>query len=299
MLIGKGITYDSGGLSLKPPGAMYGMHGDKAGAAAAAMVFAAAAADPAFRDARLVCLLPVAENAVGPDALRPGDVVTAVNGLRVEVVDPDAEGRLVLADALAYSTAFRPDLVVDFATMTGVGATIHPGVTAALYTGSDRLAAMASAAGERSGERVWRMPPWPEYDDEIESLVPGAELRNAGWAPESDGYMAALFLRRFVPESCRDSCWVHLDICKNDVGNGVFVGSGVVLGIQLLHAWRAAHHLKPSARPHSHPRRARATSAVTRVTKQPGARAGAATATAAAAAPGKSSNKGARSKPSS
>ena len=233
-LVGKGITFDAGGLALKPRSGMYGQHGDKSGAAVAAAVFRLLASDAAPVD--LVAILPLAENLVSARSVRPGDVLTACDGTTVEVVDPDAEGRLVMADAIAYAAReFAPDAIVDFATLTRTAEMMHPDATAAVYAHDDAVAAAVAAAGEACGERVWRMPPWDEYDYETDSAV--ADARNAGWNTAADGYMAAMFLRRFVPPSCRDR-WVHIDIAKNEAsgvgpssGSGPFVGSGVALGV--------------------------------------------------------------------
>jgi leucyl aminopeptidase len=225
-LVGKGITYDTGGLALKPLRGMYGQHGDKSGAAVAAAVFRGMV-EAADGDWDFVALLPMAENLVSARSVRPGDVLTACDGTTVEVVNPDAEGRLVLADAMAYAArAYAPDAMIDFATLT-----------AAIFTQNEVLADAAAAAGEATGERVWRMPPWDEYSYETDSPV--ADTRNSGWSSSAEGYMASLFLRRFVPPSCQGR-WLHVDIAKNEAsgtspgaGTGPFVGSGVALGLQL------------------------------------------------------------------
>jgi leucyl aminopeptidase len=238
-LVGKGVVYDTGGLAIKTLNGMLGMHADKSGAAVAAAVFRHFALNPSTPfDA--VAVLPCVENAISATAVRPGDVLTACDGTTVEVVNPDAEGRLILADALAFAgRAFEPDHAFDFATMTNIGATMHPDVTAAIYAEGDAHAAAAMEAGEACGERVWRLPPWSEYGYDTDSQV--ADARNSGWGSVADGYMAALFLRRFVPEAIRDR-WVHVDIVKNESrgtslgggGSGPFVGAGVALGVGIV-----------------------------------------------------------------
>ncbi|GAX85715.1 hypothetical protein CEUSTIGMA_g13129.t1 [Chlamydomonas eustigma] len=213
VLIGKGVTYDSGGLALKPTHAMYGMHGDKTGAVVAAATLMCAR-DLGVR-ARLVAVLPCVENLVSERSVRPGDVLTAFDGTTVEVVNPDAEGRLILADALAYASGkYGPDAIfIDFATLTHTGAMVHPDLTAVYWTESDALSRALETASATCGELVWRMPPWTEYGDETNSIV--ADARNSGWATHADGYMAALFMRRFLKEPTR-ARWMHLDISKND-----------------------------------------------------------------------------------
>jgi leucyl aminopeptidase len=184
---------------------------------------------------RMVAVLPLVENAVSATAVHPGDIVTACDGTTVEVVDPDAEGRLILADAMAYAVKrYSPDLVLDFATMTGYGSSVHHDLSAAFFTTDEALARSAYNAGEVTGERTWAMPPWLEYASETASAV--ADLRNAGWENNQDeGVMGALFLSNFAPESAP---WVHFDISKNSAsgaGSGVvFTATGVALGVEFI-----------------------------------------------------------------
>jgi leucyl aminopeptidase len=241
LLVGKGVTYDSGGLALKPLHAMLGMHGDMSGAAVAAAVARCVAAE---LDVDVVLVLPMAENLVSARAVRPGDVLTAHGGTTVEVTNPDAEGRLLLADALAYGCRrFRPDAVVDFATLTHTAETLHPALEAAFYAEDERVAAAVVAAGEASGERAWRMPPWGAQDAHlVASNV--ADCRNAvaGPAGLAGGYLAAVFLRRFVPpELC--ARWVHVDLSMaRSRTAGLLTGGGVALGVRVVAALLAADH---------------------------------------------------------
>ena len=207
VLVGKGITYDTGGLSIKPREGMVPMKTDMTGAAVVlATVLAAAAARVPYR---VTALLPLAENAVGSSSYRPGDVVTVRGGTTVEVTNTDAEGRIVLADALVHADlTLDPDVVVDVATLTGA-ATLALGRThGALFTPDDALADALTAAGERSGERVWRMPLVDDYRDALTSEL--AQVRHVA----RDGFTgagaitAALFLQRFVGERR----WAHLDV---------------------------------------------------------------------------------------
>lgn len=206
VLVGKGITYDTGGLSIKPREAMVAMKTDMAGAAVAlATVLGAARAGSRHR---VTAVLPLAENAVGAASYRPGDVLT-IGGRTVEVANTDAEGRLVLADALAYADAeLEPDILLDVATLTGA-ATLGLGRQhAALYTDDDRLARSLEVAGEETGELLWRMPLVTEYRSALRSTV--ADLRHVPIDPKVGGgsITAALFLREFAG----DRRWAHLDI---------------------------------------------------------------------------------------
>ncbi|MBD7919502.1 leucyl aminopeptidase family protein [Cellulomonas sp. Sa3CUA2] len=207
VVVGKGITYDTGGLSIKPREAMVPMKTDMAGSAVAlATVLAAARAQVPHR---VTAVLPLAENHVGAASYRPGDVVTIHGGTTVEIANTDAEGRLVLADALAWADAtLDPDVLVDVATLTGA-ATLGLGRQhAALYGTDDALVAALTAAGDRTGELVWHMPLVADYEEAVRSSV--ADLRHVPEDRRIGGgsITAALFLRRFVGERT----WAHLDI---------------------------------------------------------------------------------------
>lgn len=205
VLVGKGITFDSGGLSIKPAASMVSMKRDMTGAAvvAAAMTALAEVDCPV----RVTALLPLAENAIGGDAMRPGDVIRHFGGRTTEVRNTDAEGRLVLADALAYAAAeLEPDVIVDVATLTGgikVALGQHVG---GLFANHDGLAESLRAAGERAGEPVWRMPLAAEYEPKIASKI--ADGDNAPGGPPA--ITAALFLQHFVG----GLPWAHLDIAS-------------------------------------------------------------------------------------
>ncbi|GEN79621.1 leucyl aminopeptidase family protein [Actinotalea fermentans] len=206
VVAGKGITYDTGGLAIKPRESMVAMKTDMTGAAVAlATVLGAAALQVPHR---VTALLPLAENAFGASSYRPGDVVTVFGGTTVEVANPDAEGRMVLADALAYAAAeLEPDVLVDVATLTGA-ATLGLGKQhGALFTPDDDLARALTAAGEAAGEPLWRMPLVPEYEKSLDSDV--ADVRHvAGPGAGAGAVTAALFLQRFAG----GRTWAHLDI---------------------------------------------------------------------------------------
>ena len=206
VLVGKGITFDTGGLSIKPREAMVPMKTDMAGSAVVlATVLAAARAGVAHR---VTALLPLAENAVSGTAYRPGDVVEVYGGTTVEIANTDAEGRMVLADALAYADAtLDPDVLVDVATLTGAASQGLGRRHAAMYTADDRLAAGFETAAEATGERVWRMPLVEDYRAAVDSEI--ADLRHVpAKSPGGGSIIAALFLREFVGTRR----WVHLDI---------------------------------------------------------------------------------------
>ncbi|NTW41013.1 MAG: leucyl aminopeptidase family protein, partial [Cellulomonadaceae bacterium] len=207
VVVGKGITYDTGGLSIKPREAMVPMKTDMTGAAVAlATVLGAAAAGVRHR---VTAVLPLAENAFGAASYRPSDVLRVYGGTTVEVSNTDAEGRLVLADGLAFADlTLDPDVLVDVATLTGA-ATLALGRThAALFTPDDRVAASLALAGEEAGERVWRLPLVDDYRSATDSVV--ADIHHAAHPgfTGAGAVVAALFLQRFVGTRT----WAHLDI---------------------------------------------------------------------------------------
>ena len=207
VLVGKGITYDTGGLSIKQRESMVTMKTDMAGAAVAlATVLGAAQAGVRHR---VTALLPLAENAVGASSYRPSDVVRLYGGTTVEVTNTDAEGRLVLADALAHADLdLDPDVIVDVATLTGA-ATLALGRThAALFSPDDRLALGLQEAGEQAGELLWRLPLVPEYRSALDSSVADIHHVASKAFTGAGAITAALFLQRFVGRRS----WAHLDV---------------------------------------------------------------------------------------
>ena len=205
-LIGKGVVFDTGGLDLKPSAGMRLMKKDMGGAAhalaLARMVMAAGL------KVRLAVLVPVVENAVSGDAMRPGDVLSSRKGLTIEVGNTDAEGRLILADALARAAELEPQLTLDFATLTGAARVALGPQVIPFYTDDDALAAELAAAAETVEDAVWRMPLWRGYEDALDSEI--ADLANdpAGWA-QAGSVTAALFLKRFAPTM---GSWAHFDV---------------------------------------------------------------------------------------
>ncbi|TPN79592.1 leucyl aminopeptidase [Mesorhizobium sp. CU2] len=208
--IGKGVTFDTGGNSMKPASGMEDMKGDMGGAAAVTGLMHALAARKA--KANVVGVIGLVENAVDGHAQRPGDIVTSMSGQTIEVLNTDAEGRLVLADALWYANdRFKPKFMVNLATLTGAIMVALGQHYAGLFSNNDELAGRLFNAGQASQERLWRMPLGPEYDKLIESK--NADMKNIG-GRYGGAIIAAQFLQRFV----KDTPWAHLDIAGTAMG---------------------------------------------------------------------------------
>ncbi|MCH1569022.1 MAG: leucyl aminopeptidase family protein [Alphaproteobacteria bacterium] len=203
-LIGKGVCFDTGGLNLKPGNYMDLMKKDMGGAALA--IALADAVMDAKLPVRLRLMIGAVENAIGPDAFRPGDVLESRKGLSVEIGNTDAEGRLVLADMLAEADDEAPDMMVDFATLTGAARVAMGPELTPFYTHSDRLADGLAEAANAAHDPLWRMPLWPGYDGWLDSPI--ADVSHISSSPMGGSITAALFLARFV-EQCQD--WVHFD----------------------------------------------------------------------------------------
>jgi leucyl aminopeptidase len=233
VLVGKGITFDSGGLQVKPPEGMLAMKTDMTGSAIVLAVLAAC------RDlevpVRVTGLLALAENMVSGAAYRPGDVVTHFGGRTTEIGNTDAEGRIVLADALAYADAeLDPDVIVDIATLTGAARVALARSMAPVYATDEALSARLRAAGETAGETLWPFPLVQAYRRALESDV--ADINHIGPSVGGGSITAALFLREFVGERR----WAHLDIAgpgRSDVDSGVHGKGGTGFGARLLLRW--------------------------------------------------------------
>jgi leucyl aminopeptidase len=202
-LVGKGVCFDSGGLDLKPAAGMRLMKKDMGGAAHALAL--AEAVIKARLPVRLHVLVAAVENAVSGNAFRPGDILKSRKGISVEIDNTDAEGRLVLGDALAKAVEDKPELIVDFATLTGAARTALGPELPALFVNDDALAAGLMDAADGAGDPVWRMPLWAGYNDMLDSDI--ADTANSGGA-FAGAITAALFLQKFVPDDVR---WAHLD----------------------------------------------------------------------------------------
>jgi leucyl aminopeptidase len=203
-IVGKGICFDSGGLDMKPSSAMRLMKKDMGGAAHALAL--ARLVMGAGLPVRLHLLIPAAENAVGGGAFRPGDILSSRKGLTVEIGNTDAEGRLVLGDALVKAGEDKPDLILDFATLTGAARVALGPDLPALFANDDALAQDFATAATDVDDPLWRLPLWDTYADMLKSDV--ADINNAGEGGFAGAITAALFLRRFVPDA---TPWAHLD----------------------------------------------------------------------------------------
>ncbi|MCA0028563.1 MULTISPECIES: leucyl aminopeptidase [unclassified Mesorhizobium] len=227
--IGKGVTFDTGGNSMKPASGMEDMKGDMGGAAAVTGLMHALAARKA--KANVVGIIGLVENAVDGHAQRPGDIVTSMSGQTIEVLNTDAEGRLVLADALWYcNDRFQPKFMVNLATLTGAIMVALGQHYAGLFSNNDELAERLATAGQSTQERLWRMPLGPEYDKLIDSK--NADMKNIG-GRYGGAIIAAQFLQRFV----KDTPWAHLDIAGTAMGalsNEINQSWGSGFGVRLL-----------------------------------------------------------------
>jgi leucyl aminopeptidase len=216
VLVGKGVTFDSGGISIKPAAAMDEMKYDMSGAASVLGTMAALA--EIGPPVNVVGVIPATENLPDGNATKPGDVVTSMSGQTIEVLNTDAEGRLILCDALTYSARFEPDVVIDIATLTGACVVALGAHASGLMSNDDELAEDLLASGERSGDRAWRLPLWNDYQKQIES--PFADMANVG-GRAAGTITAACFLSRFT-EAYR---WAHIDIAGTAWTSGKPKGS--------------------------------------------------------------------------
>jgi len=234
-LVGKGICFDSGGLNLKPAKYMHGMHEDMAGSAVALVILCAAA--EMNLPVRIDCWLAIARNHISPAAYAQGDIVTTLDGTTIEVVHTDAEGRMVLADALALAVCEKPHLLIDFATLTGSMITALGTRYSGVFASDAALAQLAVAAGLESGERVCVFPQDEDYDAALESKV--ADIKQCTLEGEADHILAARFLSRFV----KRTPWLHLDLSAASCSGGLgavasdTTGFGVSWGLAVLRSW--------------------------------------------------------------
>ena len=234
-LVGKGVCFDTGGLDLKPADGMRNMKKDMGGAAHA---IALAGLVMARRlPLRITLLVPAVENAIGPEAFRPGEVIATRKGVSVEIDNTDAEGRLVLCDALAHAGELSPDAILDFATLTGAARIALGPDLPALFANDDALANAWLAAGEQVRDPLWRMPLWRPYLRYLSSNI--ADLANAG-SRMAGSVTAALYLERFVPEG---TPWAHLDVYAwNDGARPGRPAGGEALGLRAAFAMLKARY---------------------------------------------------------
>lgn len=235
-LVGKGVTFDTGGISIKPSKDMEKMKYDMSGSAAVIGTMSALA--DAKLPVHVIGLMPMVENNVANNPIRPGDIIRMYNGKTVEVINTDAEGRLILADALSYTERYQPKAVIDLATLTGMCAYTFGDKAIGMMGNDDKLLARVKKAGETSGQRCWELPMWDEYLDSMKGHH--SDLNNTG-GPYGGTITAAKFLQEFVPAK---TPWVHLDIAgtawtdspKFDCVKGA-TGVGVKLLMDFLAQW--------------------------------------------------------------
>lgn len=232
-LVGKGICFDTGGINLKPHRGMYQMHEDMQGSAVAVGTLLTLTRLKVPYD--IDCWLAITENQIGPNAFRPQEVVHAANGVTIQVAHSDAEGRMVLADTLAIASREKPDLIVDFATLTGSCITALTDRYCGAFTNRPQWHGTIEAAGRESGERVWPFPMDEDFDNDLESSI--ADVLHCALDSKGDHILAARFLNRFVPEEIP---WIHLDLAASNRSGGLahiptdFTGFGVRYMAELL-----------------------------------------------------------------
>ena len=232
-LVGKGILFDTGGVNLKPHRSMLDMHTDMGGSAVALATLIALAElrAPLAADAWLA----ITENNIGPSAYRPQEVVRAVNGVTIQVIHTDAEGRMVLADTLALAARTKPKFMIDFATLTGAAVYALTERMSGVFTNRPALVERLVEAGRASGERVWNFPFDADYDSDLESKV--ADIVQCAVEGKGDHILAARFLNRFVPQ---DIPWVHVDLSSSTRTGGLghinteVTGFGVRYALELI-----------------------------------------------------------------
>ena len=229
VLVGKGVTFDTGGINLKPTNALADMHMDMAGGAAVlSTVFLAARLKT---KKHLIALVPVAENMPSGSSYRPGDILKSMSGKTIEILNTDAEGRVMLADALTYAKRYRPSVVIDVATLTGAAMVALGTRASALFTNDEKLRDVLLEAGEGSGEYLWPLPLWDEYESDIKGTF--GDIANTGKSPYGGAIHGAMFLKQFAKGFPR---WAHIDIAPRMVSvEGDYLAKGATgVPIQLL-----------------------------------------------------------------
>ena len=213
VLVGKGVTFDSGGLNLKPSSSMNGMNMDMSGGASVIHTMALVAKMKLKKN--VIGLIPSVENFISGKSYRPGDVIRSMSGQTIEILNTDAEGRVILADALTYAQKYNPELVVDIATLTGAACVALGERASAIFTEDDELSKKIEKIGETTGDYVWRLPMWEEYENEIKgSLGDWTNIHNKDGRYGGATY-GAVFLHQFIKDkagSRKDVKWVHIDM---------------------------------------------------------------------------------------
>lgn len=232
-LCGKGVTFDAGGTNIKTgKGNSYEMKADKTGGCIVIGLIKYFSEIGAA--VNLIGIVPLVENVVSGSAVMPGDIIRSYSGKTVEILNTDAEGRLILADALSYAGKYKPDYIFDFATLTGWASRLHCDTSAIFFSPNHKLHKMIDEIGEAIGERTWGMPKWLDYMEYCHSKV--ADLKNydltVDGCSSGGGYMATMFLAHFVPQKALHN-WVHFDICNN-VDNHIMNANTMNLAIHLI-----------------------------------------------------------------
>ncbi|PIR83385.1 leucyl aminopeptidase [Candidatus Kaiserbacteria bacterium CG10_big_fil_rev_8_21_14_0_10_56_12] len=237
VLVGKGVTFDSGGLNLKPSSGIYEMHMDMSGAAA--VIHAVALAARLRLAQHVIGLVPSVENMPGNQAYRPGDVLTSLSGKTIEVLNTDAEGRLILADALTYAKRYKPAVVVDAATLTGAAMVALGTYASGVMTRDDALAERLLSAAEESGDYAWRLPLWDEYEELVKGTF--GDINNSSPSRYGGAIEGGMFLWQFAKEL--ECPWAHLDIAPrmtaapgDELAKGA-AGAAVRLMARFIEQW--------------------------------------------------------------
>jgi leucyl aminopeptidase len=232
-LVGKGVTFDTGGVSIKDSANMHYMKSDMGGAAAVFGTIEAAA--KLQLPVHIIGVVPTTENSVDGLATKPGDVIGSYMGKTIEVIDTDAEGRLILADGLAYlNRNYTPDIIIDLATLTGSVIGTLGYAAAGMFTNNDQLGSSLKKIGDKTGEKLWRLPLWDDYEPELKSDI--ADIKNYHGKPFAGAIVAAKFLEVFTE---KHPAWVHLDIAGTAFADSEFATqkSATAFGVRLLVQW--------------------------------------------------------------
>lgn len=221
VLVGKGVTFDTGGINLKPSSSLLGMNMDMSGGAAVIHTMALVAKMKLKKN--IIGLIPSVENMASGKSYRPGDVVRSMSGFTIEILNTDAEGRVILADALTYSRKYKPDVVIDIATLTGAAVVALGERASAIFTKDDKLAKKIEEIGEKTGDYVWRLPMWEEYENEIKgSLGDFTNIHN-----KDSRYGGAIYGAIFLHQFIKDYKWLHIDMAPRMVATA---GENLAIG---------------------------------------------------------------------
>ncbi len=231
VLVGKGVTFDSGGINLKPSNSLLGMNMDMSGGGAVIHTIALIAKNKLKRN--VIALIPSVENFISGKSYRPGDVIFSMSGQTIEILNTDAEGRVILADALTYALKYKPSLIVDVATLTGAVVVALGERMSAIFSEDDLLCQKLEKAGQKTGDYVWRLPLWEEFENEIKgSLGDWTNVHNKD-SRSAGGSYGAIFLKQFI----KDYPWVHIDIAPRmtSISNEYLASGSAGASIYLLY----------------------------------------------------------------